>query len=530
MFTSRTVRARVLGALAIAAPVFSFAACTDLSVDPYSQIPADQFFQSEEEVNAAFAPIYAQLRDALTNVNWHALSQVSSDENIIPTRGTDWGDGGEPLQIHLHTWTAQHGWLNATWNGASTGIARANGVLVALETADVPNKEAVVAEARALRAFYYYILLDLYGRAPIIGDEEGEFLPDTNDPPPANTRKEVYDFVVSELEAAQAILPAQQAQTGRLGADAANAILANIYLNAEVFSGEVTASGLVRGQAEWQKAYDKANSLIESGRYQLADDFFQVFDVDNQDNPEHIMVVQHLSDQGLGVSFVNRALHYNSTEVGAWNGFSALSETYQQFDGDPRQAGFLAGPQDNLITGEPVFERGGDGAPRLNFTQQFTKRTNRDVVDIFDASENAGVRPYKFRADPDETNGNHSNDYPFFRLGEMYLIRAEAGLEAGIGSPLADVNRIRQRAGADARASVGRAEIFAERLLELNWEARRRQDLIRSSESIAFGTGGGNLFTRAWELKAQSQPYRVVFPIPQSQINANPALTQNAGY
>ena len=528
MYLSRLFRAKALGALAIAAPALSLGGCTDLSVDPYSQIPADQFFQTEEEVNAALAPIYAQLRDALTNVNWHALSQVSSDENIIPTRGTDWGDGGEPLQIHLHTWTAQHSWLNATWNGASTGIARANGVLAALQTADVPNKDAVTAEARGLRAFYYYLLLDLYGRAPIIGDEEGEFLPDPNDPPPANTRAELFAFVTSELEAVQGSLPAEQTQTGRLGADVANAILANLYLNAQVYGGEVTGSGLQRGPERWQAAYDKADALINSGRYQLAGDFFSVFGVDNQDNPEHIMVVQHLNDQGLGVSFVNRALHYNSTNVGAWNGFSTLSETYSQFDGDPRQAGFLIGPQNNLITGEPVEDRQQN---RLTFTPDFEKRTNAAAEDIFDAADYAGIRPYKFPADPDETNGNHSNDYPFFRLGEMYLIRAEAAFELGNTSQaLSDINAIRTRAGADPLDSVDRAAILRERLLELNWEARRRQDLIRANESIQFGSGSGNLFTRGWQYKSASQPYRVVFPIPQPQINANPALTQNAGY
>jgi len=497
-------------------------------VDPYSQIPADQFFQNEEEVNAALAPVYAQLRDAITNVNWHALSQVSSDENIIPTRGTDWGDQGEPLQIHLHTWTAQHSWLNATWNGASTGIARANGVLAALENADVPNKEVVVAEARALRAFYYYILLDLFGRAPIIGDEEGEYLPDPNDPPPANSRKEVFDFVVAELEAVQAVLPPTQAQTGRLGGDVARAILANVYLNAQVYGGEVTGGGLQRGAARWQDAYDAANALITSGRYSLAGDYFDVFAVDNQNNPEHIMVVQHLSDQGLGQSFVNRALHYNSTNVGAWNGFSTLAETYSQFDGDPRQAAFLEGPQVNVVTGEPVLDRQGD---RLNFTPTFDKRTDTSTEDIFDAIDYAGIRPYKFPADPNETNGNHSNDYPFFRLGEMYLIRAEAAFELGqTGQALADINAIRTRAGATPLTSVTRADILKERLLELNWEARRRQDLIRADESIAFGTGGGNLFTRGWQYKAPSQPFRLVFPIPQPQLNANPALTQNAGY
>ncbi len=528
MTIHRTTRARVLGLLALGAPVLAIGACTDLSVDPYSQIPADQFFRTAEEVNAALAPVYANLRNVLPNNQYHGVTQVSSDENIIPTRGPDWGDGGAWLQLHRHTWTSQHPFINDVWNTSSTGIARANGLLSNLETADVPGKEAIVAEVRALRAFYYYTLLDFYGRVPIVGDEDGEFLPDPNSPPAAEERATVYAFVESELLAVRDQLEAKPAQTGRFGSDAVDAILASLYLNAEVFSGSVSAGGLQRGQAQWQKAYDAADRLITSGRYSLAPDFFSVFAVNNENNPEHILVIQHLAEQGLGQSFPNRALHYNSTNVGAWNGFSALAETYTAFDGDPRQAIYLQGPQTNLITGEPVLDRQGN---RLSFTTTFDKRTNASVEDVTDAFDYAGVRPNKFPPDPGEINGNHGNDYAFFRLGEMYLIRAEAAFELGNTSQaLSDVNRIRDRAGVDDLDSISREAILNERLLELASEAKRRQDLIRANTSISFGTGSGNLFTRAWEFKSQSEPFRVVFPIPQAQLNANPSLTQNAGY
>ena len=524
-------RAGALGLLALAAPALTVSGCTDLSVDPFSEIQADQFFRNPDEVNAALAPVYAQLRTLLYNNHYHGVTEVSSDEGIIPTRGTDWGDGGAWLQLHRHEWTPQLGFLNDVWNASNTGIARANGLLASLETADVPNKEALVAEVRTLRAFYYYTLLDMFGRAPLIGDEEGEFLPDIDNPPPAETRQTLFNFVESELLAARDALPPQQAQVGRFGADVADALLASIYLNAEVFSGEVTAGGLNRGAARWQDAYDRANGLITSGRYQLDDNFFDVFAVNNANNPEHILTIQHLAEAGLGNVFGNRSLHYNSTPSGAWNGFSTLAENYQRFDGDPRQAMYLEGPQVNLITGEEIFER--NNGPRLDFTPEFTQRTDRSKNSVTDASENSGARPNKFPPDPDESGAfSHGNDYPWFRLGEMYLIRAEAAFELGrTGEALADVNRIRTRAGANPLTSISREAILRERLLELANEARRRQDLIRANESIAFGNGGsGNLFTRGWEFKQPSEPFRVVYPIPQPQLNANPALTQNEGY
>lgn len=519
MSTFNTARAGVLGLLALAAPALLLAGCTDLSVDPFSEIQADQFFQSEDEVNAALAPVYAQLRTLLYNNHYHGVTQVSSDEEIIPTRGTDWGDGGAWLQLHRHTWTAQHPFLNDVWNASNTGIARANGLLSGLEGATVPNQEAIVAEVRVLRAFYYYTLLDFFGRAPLIGDEEGEFLPDPDNLPAAESRARLFEFIETELLEARDALPAQQAQRGRFGADVVDAMLASLYLNAEVFSGEVTAGGLNRGSDRWDDAFDRADALIGSGRYQLDDDYFEVFGVDNFDNPEHILTIQHLSEDGLGTVFSRRALHYNSIPAGAWNGFSALAETYTEFDGDPRQAIYLAGPQDNVITGEPAFERGND-PPRLDFVNGFPSRTQPGVIDINDAAENAGVRPYKFPADPDESGAfSQGNDYPWFRLGEMYLIRAEAGLMSGQGNPLADVNRVRQRAGAPPLSSISIEDIYDERLLELASEARRRQDLIRAGR-----------WTSDWSFKTNTAPHLVVFPIPQPQINANPALTQNAGY
>lgn len=521
MTIPRSVRAKALGLLALSAPPLMVAGCTDLSVDPYSQIEADQFFQNEEEVNAALAPIYAQLRTLLYNNHYWGVSQVSSDEAIVPTRGTDWGDGGAWLALHRHAWSAQHPFLNDIWNASSTGIARANGLLSNLEDAEVPNKEEIVAEVRVLRAWYYFTMMDMFGRVPLIGDEEGEFLPDTDNPPAAENRATIFNFIESELLEAREALPQTPSQTGRLGADQVDAILASLYLNAEVFGGEVTGGGLNRGPARWQDAYDRADALITSGRYQLDDNYFDVFSLGNENNPEHIFVVQHLAEPGLGNGFSNMALHYNSTEAGAWNGFSTLAETYANFDGDPRQAVYLEGPQVNLITGEPAFERGTNNPPRLNFTRNFIKRTDPSQIDVTDAAENAGVRPNKFPPDPAESGAfSHGSDFPFYRLAEMYLIRAEAAFELGnTGQALQDVNTVRARAGAAPLTSISRDAILRERLLELSFEAKRRQDLIRAGR-----------WTNAWQFKNASEPFRVVYPIPQPQINANPALTQNAGY
>ena len=529
-FTKRTRLA--LGAALVAAPAFGLAACTDLSVDPFSAVNPENFYQTDAEVLAALSPVYSQLRTTLWE--YHNLTEVSSDESIIPTRGSDWADGGRWLEMHRQSWSPTLVDLNGAWVQSFTGVARANGIISDLGGIDVPNKDALIAEARALRAFYYYTLLDLFGRVPILapapGADPSEFIVDPANPPAQRERAEVFDFIVSELQASRDALPAAGAGNGgRFSQGAVDAILASMYLNAQVFTGTVTASGLQRGTARWADAEAAASAVISSGDYSLvqgADAWFEMFTAQNANNPEHIFVVQHLTENGFGLSFPNRGLHYNSFAGGAWNGFSTIAETYNSFDEeDPRRGIFAIGQAINYDTGEPINNRNNEP---LIFTLDFPGG-------VENTTEGGGVRINKFPPADDYTptaNGNHGNDYPYFRLGEMYLIRAEARFEQGnTAGALEDVNTLRRRVGAPELTSIDRKAILDERLYELTQEARRRQDLIRANESIQEFTGTGNLFTRAWSFKAQSEPYRVIFPIPQQQIDASDGmLTQNAGY
>ena len=532
-FTKRTRRA--LGLMLVAAPAFGLAACTDLSVDPFSSVNPENFYQTDAEVLAALSPVYSQLRATLWE--YHNLSQVSSDETIVPTRGSDWGDNGRWLSMHRQNWSPTLTDLNGAWVQSFTGIARANGIIADLGGIDVPNKDALLAEAQALRAFYYYTLLDLFGRVPILapppGADPSEFIVDPDNPPAQASREEVFNFIVSELESARTALPSAGAGNGgRFSQGAVDAILANLYLNAPVFTGTVTASGLQRGNARWADAEAAASRVID-GPYELvegADAWFEMFTANNANNPEHIFVIQHLAEQGFGLSFPNRGLHYNSFDGGAWNGFSTIAETYNTFDeDDPRIGIFAIGQAINYDTGQPINNRQGEP---LIFQLEFPA-ADGPGENVNNTTEGGGVRIVKFPPDPALTasiNGNHGNDYPYFRLGEMYLIRAEARFEQGDeDGALEDINTLRDRVDAPELDSIDREAILNERLFELTYEARRRQDLIRSDESI--GGGSGNLFTRGWSFKDASEPYRVIFPIPQQQIDASDGtLTQNAGY
>lgn len=497
-------RARGILVLLLASPaLMSLQGCTDLSESPLSAITPGNFYQNEGEVIGGLAAVYAELRGTLWA--YYNLSQVSTDEHIVPTRGSDWYDNGRWLEIHRQTWAANSPSglvdINDAWNNAYSGVSRANVLLEAIEDVPLSNKETIVAEVRTLRAFYYYILMDLFGGVPIVTTTEIM-------PRERATRTEVFNFIESELNEARQALPLkwEEGMHGRITQGAADAILASMYLNAEVFTGT----------ARWQDAVDAANRILNSGVYSLAENWRDNFVPDNHLSPEIIFVVKHAPVADLGMNFVYRANHYNQNPSG-WNGFSTLAETYYAFDeDDQRRQIFQVGLQVDPVTGQPLKDR--TGAP-LFFTPE--------IKDATQASETEGARIVKWPADPNGVVNGHGNDYAYFRLAEIYLIKAEALNELGqTDEAIQIINMLRERvfdepeplAGTFTQASL-RDRILQERLFELTAEAKRRQDLIRHGD-----------FTMPWAFKEAGEPFRVLMPIPQTQIDANPLLEQNPGY
>jgi len=506
---------KIWAAAAVGALVL-FPACTDLTEVPQSAITPENYYQNEDEVIGGLASVYANLRS--TNDEYYNISEISTDEMIVPTRGQDWYDNGKWLDIHRQTFApaspAGLDNINSAWTNLFIGVARANVVLSGIENVNFTSKATVTAELRTLRAFYYFLLMDLFGGVPIVTDPAIEARPQ-------NTRAEVFAFIESELKAARPDLPAKWSQdmNGRVTQGAVDAMLASLYLNAQVFTGTVSATGLQPGTQRWQDAYNAANAVITSGNYSLATNWRQNFTADNNLTPEIIFAVKYLNVTDIGLNFLMRALHYNqySGAEAPWNGFSTLAETYAAFDpNDQRRLIFLAGPQVNLATGQQALDRQGNP---LVF--------DPNIPDVTAASEGAGVRIDKWPIDPNHVNRNNGNDYAWFRLGEMYLIRAEAANELGnLAQATADINLLRARVFsppkpiAPANQAAMRTAILNERLYEMTAEGKRRQDLIRM-----------NKFTQGtWYAKTAFDPWKILFPIPQTQIETNPLLKQNPGY
>ena len=508
-------------ALCVIAP-----ACTDLTEVPASAITPENFYRNEDEVLGGLASVYAQLRS--TNDDYYNLSEITTDEMVVPTRGSDWYDNGQWLDVHRQTFGANSpaglSLINGAWTNLFQGVARANVVLNGIANTNFTSKPVVTAELRVLRAFYYYLLMDFFGGVPIVTDVSIQ-------PRAQNTRTEVFNFIEKELTESRPDLPASwpASMNGRITQGTVDAILASLYLNAAVFNGTVSASGLQYGTARWQDALNSANAVINSGQYQLATDanmncgtpgcgWRKNFTADNNTSPEIIFAVKYAAVSGLGMNFVMRVLHYNQFTPSPWNGFATLADTYAAFNSnDRRKQIFLAGPQVNVLTGQPVTDRQGNP---LYF--------DPNIPDVTAASEGAGVRIYKWPADPNHNQQDNGNDYAWFRLGEMYLIRAEAENELGNqAAAIADINLIRARAfsspqplAAGLTQAQVRTAILNERLFELTAEGKRRTDLIRM-----------NLFTQGtWYAKTSNAPYKVLFPIPQTQLETNPLLKQNPGY
>jgi hypothetical protein len=463
------------------------------------------------------------------------VSEVSSDEMIVPTRGQDWYDGGRWLELDRQLWTATSpaglSDVGGVWRSTYTNIARANVVLQALERpeVDVADKGIVQAEVRTLRAFYYYMMLDMFGGVPLVTNTVIEERA-------RSTKAEIFDFIVSELNATRTVLPPSrpQGQNGRLTRGAAEAILASLYLNAGVMRRD-NASATAYNSCNF--AVGTANACTEAiaavdrilalGVHTLQANWRSNFTADNHLSTEIIMAAKHVAASGdMGLNFAQRALHYSQVSPDAWNGFSTIADVYNSFDNaDARKQIFLVGPQVHLDPQnpsrylQPVNDRSG---ARLNFTPT--------INNVESATESEGARMLKWPIDPNHNAQDHGNDFTWFRLAEMLMIKAEAQNELGqTAVAVTTMNQtingvtIRSRVGMPPFAAATQAEfrtnILRERLFELSGEAKRRMDLIRHGR-----------YTAAWQYKPARPDHVILMPIPQTQRDANTLLDQNPGY
>jgi len=502
--------------------------CTDIETDLSDQLSENvttEDPEAEEEMVGSGATVASAYNTLLSGTaghnNYFSVQEVSSDEVAIPAKGGDWFDGGIWVDMHRHEWTTTSGPLNNTYNTQYAGIGECNRYL-----ANSTDPEGV-AQVRALRAYYYYRLLDLFGRVKIVTSVDNPATEDENEADAKQSeRAEVFKFVEDELKA---VIESGNLPTTRIGIEGAdrfneagaNALLAKLYLNAEVYTGT----------AQWQDASNAADEVINSGLYMLTEDYGEVFSPMNSGDPEHILVAPYDQPSGKnGMNFAHMTLHYGSQATynladQPWNGYTTLKEFYDSYSSEDkrRQNNFLVGLQRDA-DGNPLVDLAAEGAEdpdgfELNFTPE--------INELFpNAIRQGGARLSKFGFE-DGAQSDMNNDYPILRYGDILLVKAEAEARmAGNWSApeaLRLVNQLRARAGVSAYTSLTEDEFLAERGREMFMEASRRQDYIR------FGRWGNE-----WWEKPKSAEFRELFPIPQEQIMASQSskfkLTQNPGY
>lgn len=490
--------------------VFSVQSCTDLDEEVYSQILVEDFFQTDEEVLAAVGAAYTT---TYGYVNFFAPQEVTSDEIVLPTRGTDWLDGGGWQRAHKHTYNSEEGFVAGAWTFCYNGISSCNGVLDILldESTTVANADAFVGELRALRAFYYSLLLDLYGNVPIVEtfDVPSGFLPTQS------SRQEVYDFVITELEAVIPNLPTtvDLSTYGRMNTYAAQALLASVTLNAEEYTGS----------AQWQKTVDACDVIINSGNYSLTANYFDNFSANNEGSSEFIYAIPYDEVFAQGFNLPAMTLHYVSQNTfdltfQPWNGYATMQEFYDSYEAtDERLGNFLVGPQFESDGVTPIEDAAAEetdpDGPPLNFTPELT------ALDAALRQEGARIGKYEFELG---ANANLNNDVPVYRYGGVLLMKAEAlwRMDASSTEALDLVNQIRARAGVAPFTELTAENLLAERGREMFFEGNRRTDLIRF----------GKYNDAWWEHPADPSTHVNLYPIPKAQIDNNPNLTQNPGY
>ncbi len=443
---------------------------------------------------------------------WNA-QELSTDEAI-----TSWGDPGLPDFHNLNTSPANL-FLHGVYYKSIYQITLVNEFLRQATDEKLASKGISGAEAdairlyrpevRFLRAFQYWVLIDLFGNPPFVTEESQ--IGGAN--PPQKSRAEVFTYIESELKAIETSLPAARSnEYGRADQAAAWALLARLYLNAEVYTGT----------AKYTEAATYAKKVIDAG-YTLLGNYRHLFLADNNlNNSEFIFTINYdgaktqgfggttfLIKGGIGGDMVSGTSGVNE----GWSGHRATKAFVNKFT-DPtgatdKRAQFFTGGQQLEIDTVSSFRDGYAVTKYRNLTRTGGAPSNTAFSDV---------------------------DVAVFRLAEMYLIYAEAlkrGGTADANLALTYLNNLRQRAYGNTSGNIVAADmtldyILDERARELYWEGHRRTDLIR------FGRFTEGTYLWPWKGGVASgtgvSSTRKIYPIPSADMNANRNLVQNPGY
>lgn len=490
-------------------------ACTKLDSKIHDKVPLSEFYQTPDQIASVVASVYNPMT-AVPFGSTFTINETCTDEMIVPTRGNDWLDGGKWQNEWKHNFLAGIDDINGAWSDLNSGVTKCNFVINILN--NLQNKPAntpiLIAEIKVLRAFYLFKFMDLYGNIPLVTDYSTD--PSKVKQVPSST---TYAFIESELTTNVPLLSTVNDLTtyGHINQWGGYALLAKLYLNAQVYTGT----------PQWAKAIAAADMVIKSGKYNLQPNFLDNFIVNNDNSVENIFVVPfdavYIGGNGMQTTTLNynNQKTYNLTGTPN-NGFCSPTAFYRSFtDDDARKKMWITGQQYSS-SGQVLI----DPATSLNVILSPYVLQLSNPADSF---KFAGARSVKYAPQPG-TYSNTSNDGVIFRLGDVYLMKAEAEMRTGtVTDALSLVNALRARAGVQAWTSsdLTLPNLLAERGREMAWEGWRRNDLIRFevADGIPYFTGA-----RVPDKSQDGDKHAFIMPIPDPQHITNKNLVQNPGY
>lgn len=462
-----------------------------LDLAPISQQNSNNFYKTAEDMKNALTAVYGSLQyGGLYYSSMHIIGDLRSDNTEI----TNPAAGADQQAVDNFTNNAINSISSTTWNGHYQGIQAANIVIEKIESVqmDASLKARYIGEAKFLRALMYFNLVRIYGDVPLVtkvisNPQEGYTYG-------REAAAKVYEQIISDLVAAEASLPYTYAASdkGRATKGAAMSLLGKVYLT----------------QKQWALAAQKLKQVIDEtaqNKYQLLPSYASVFGITTENNPESIFEVQFKKgSNGEGSPFTNQFAPIGS-------GTAVVS------------------------VGNPL----GQNIPTANMSDAYETndlRKDASMKTSYVLSGKTVEHNYviKYSGVP-AANLDSDNNWIVLRYADVLLMYAEALNELGFeadGPAFALLNQIRKRAGLAEKTSTNsnpdlrvssqsefRLAVEQERRVELAFEGHRWFDLVRTDRALELLSGLG------------MQPHHVLFPIPQSQIDINPALiTQNPGY
>lgn len=518
------------------------ASCTDLDEKVFSSVTEETYNYTVNDFGPNIAGAYAALNYGYVGTYWQT-QELTGCCISTPANSTGWDDGGIYKRLQFHNWNSELGQILDLWNNYYTGVILCNSVIDKIERGLIPAPsdaeiQSGLAELRALRAYYYWILFDNFGDIPLVTTM-------SQDLPEKTPRAEVYDFVVRELSEVIPSLNEEQGGNmyGRINRWAGKAILANVYLNAEVYTGT----------ARWNECLSQCNDIINSGKCDLSPEFKDSFRAQGVESSKEVLFTIPY-DYNRGV--VGNYLFMNSwhselqkkfllnavpNAAGGPKGTTQFIDTYQE--GDSRlEDTWLMGQQFDA-EGNPLYGVYDKKGELLIFS--------KELPDGNYTNEMEGYR-YNKQEVPAGSEWSCSTDIPLLRYSEVLLMKAECLLrtnQPGAGELVTEVRKRAFKAN-PSKAIVTDDELkenssykwgvvekyqitdpgnqdpiefgrlFDERCWEFVWEGYTRRDMIR------FGI----FCKKSWLSHKPQGDHRIVFPIPQRAVDANPKLTQNPAY